>query len=460
MSPTSAAEIVNNQRGFFQSNATQSYDFRLQQLKKLKRVIQEHEQEFIDALKQDLARPEFEAYFELVILAHEISDAIKKLKSWMKPQKIKTGLMAQPGTSYIKSTPLGNTLNIIPYNYPIVLALQPLVGALAAGNTMVLKPSEITPACSKALYNAINNNFDANYIAVMEGEVEVTTALLECKFDHIFFTGSARVGRIILTAAAKHLTPVTLELGGKSPVIVDKNCDIALAVRRIAAGKFLNAGQTCIAPDHVYVHTDIQVEFTEKMKACILAAYGNEPVKSKDIGRIINDTHFNRIRKLIDPDKVVVGGQTQVEDKFIAPTLLQNVTMDDAVMQQEIFGPLLPIIEFSCTDDIYQNIAKLPQHPLAMYIFTNNKIFENELITNIRCGGVNVNNTLMQVANAHLPFGGIGESGAGSYHGKHSFDLFSHKKGVVRSATWIDPKLRYAPYGTKVNLLKKLFNWL
>ena len=240
----------------------------------------------------------------------------------------------------------------------------------------------------------------------------------------------------------------------------NEDSDIDLAVRRIASGKFLNAGQTCIAPDHIYVHVDIKDEFIRKMKDCILKTYSENPSQNKEFGRMINDTQFNRVSNLIDPDKVVIGGQTKSDEKFIAPTLLTDISMDDAIMQNEVFGPVLPVIEFNSIDDIYNNIAQLPAHPLAMYIFTNDKSFEKELISNIRCGGVNVNNTLMQLANGYLPFGGVGESGNGGYHGKHSFDLFSHKKSVVRSATWIDPKLRYAPYGKKIIILKKMFNWL
>ncbi|WNC74213.1 aldehyde dehydrogenase [Thalassotalea psychrophila] len=447
---------VNIQREYFKTDATVSYEFRLAQLKKLKQAIAQRTEQFAEALHQDLGRPEFEAYFELTVLYDDVKDAISNLKKWMKPTKVTTGLMAQPGRSRIEHAPLGNVLILVPYNYPVALAFQPLIGAIAAGNTVIIKPSEHTPACSAIISELLKTTFDADFVKSIEGGIEATTELLEHKFDHIFFTGSAAVGKIIMAAAAKHLTPVTLELGGKSPTIVNKDCNLEQAVKRILSGKFLNAGQTCIAPDHVYVHQDIKQAFLAKAKEIVLQWYGEDPIASSDYGRIINTRHFQRISSLIPKDKVIVGGQLNAKQNFIAPTILQDITVADEIMQEEIFGPVLPVLEFSDLKDVCQQIEKLPQHPLAMYIFTQNKVFEQTLISKVRCGGVNVNSTLMHAVNPHLPFGGVGQSGMGAYHGKYSFELFSHKKCVLKSATWLDIPLRYAPYGTKVNLLKKL----
>jgi len=448
---------VKLQREYFETDDTHSYEFRLSQLKKLQQALLDKKELFVEALISDLGRPEFEAYFELVLMYDELKDTIKHLKKWMKATPVKTNLLSQPAKSKIEYCPLGNILILVPFNYPVLLALQPLIGAIAAGNTVIIKPSELTPTTSTLICELIKECFEAKYVCAVEGGIDESNALLENRFDHIFFTGSPNVGRIVLAAAAKHLTPVTLELGGKSPTIVNKDCKLDQAVKRILSGRFLNAGQTCIAPDHVYVHQDIKEAFLNKAKETILSWYGENPIDSKDLSRIINNRHFNRICGLIKKENIVVGGQTDEDEKFIAPTLLKNISFDDDIMQQEIFGPVLPVLEFSDLDDVCQQIKKLPQHPLAMYIFTKDSQFEHSLIKRIRCGGVNVNNTLMHVVNSHLPFGGVGESGMGSYHGQKSFELFSHKKSVLKSATWIDIPLRYAPYKKKVNLLKKLF---
>lgn len=457
MSTLDINSAVTQQRDFFNTDETHAYEFRITQLKKLQKVILENKERFIEALHKDLGRPEFEAYFELVILYDDLKDAIKHVKKWMKPQRVKTNLLSQPGKSRIEYCPLGNVLILVPYNYPVLLAFQPLIGAIAAGNTAIVKPSSLTPATSALIEEVIKATYPDKYVNCLLGSTEVTNQLLENKFDHIFFTGSPNVGRIIMAAAAKHLTPVTLELGGKSPTIVHKDCKLDLTVKRILSGRFLNAGQTCIAPDHVYVHRDIKEAFLEKAKEVILQWYGSDPIQSKDFSRMINARHFKRVSELIPTDRVVIGGQTDESEKFIAPTLLRDITQNDDIMQEEIFGPVLPVLEFSDIADVCQQLVKLPQHPLAMYIFTEDKQFEQTLVRKVRCGGVNINNTLMHAVNSHLPFGGVGESGMGSYHGKLSFDLFSHKKSVIKSATWLDIPLRYAPYGDKVKLLKSLF---
>lgn len=457
MSTIDINNAVKIQRDYFNTDETHPYEFRISQLKKLQQVILEKKEQFVAALYKDLGRPEFEAYFELTILYDDLKDAIAHLKKWMKPTRVKTNLLSQPGKSRIEYCPLGNVLILVPYNYPIILAFQPLIGAIAAGNTAIIKPSSLTPASSALIDEVINATFSPKYVQSIQGSTEITNQLLDNKFNHIFFTGSPNVGRIVMAAAAKHLTPVTLELGGKSPTIVNKDCKLEQAVKRILSGRFLNAGQTCIAPDHVYVHRDIKEAFLAKAKEVVLQWYGSDPENSKDFARMINDRHFKRVSGLIPQDRIVVGGQTREEEKFIAPTVLRDITHNDDIMQEEIFGPVLPVLEFSDFDDVCQQIGKLPQHPLAMYIFTHDKQFEQALIRKIRCGGVNVNNTLMHVVNSHLPFGGVGESGMGSYHGKYSFELFSHKKSVIKSATWLDIPLRYAPYGNKSKLLKKLF---
>ncbi|WP_286263678.1 aldehyde dehydrogenase [Thalassotalea atypica] len=449
-------KLVLQQKAYFNTDATYPYDFRLAQLYQLKDAMLKYTPSLVEALNKDLGRPEFEAYFELAMCFHEVNGAIKNLKKWMKPKKIKTDVLAQPGKSRIEYCPVGQVLIMVPYNYPAALTIQPLVGAIAAGNTAIIKASSVTPATSSLLDKMLNDAFDAQYICSLQGSTEVTNVLLEQKFDHIFFTGSPNVGRIVMAAAAKHLTPVTLELGGKSPTIVNRDCNLEQAVKRIVSGRFLNAGQTCIAPDHVYVHQDIKEQFLAKIKAVVTEFYSENPIQSKDFGRIINDRHFNRVSALIPQDRVVVGGQIDASQKFIAPTVVKDVTFDDDIMQEEIFGPVLPVMTFTDIDDVRQQIAKLPEHPLAMYIFTKDKAFEQELVRKVRCGGVNVNSTLMHVANSHMAFGGFGESGMGAYHGQHSFELFSHAKGVVKSATWLDIPLRYAPYTGKVKWLKKL----
>lgn len=451
-----ANQLVEKQRDYFSQRHTHSYDFRVSQLKKLKHAIIAHQDDLVKGLHTDLGRPEFEAYFELAICVHEISDTIKNLKKWMKAKKVKTGILAQPGSSRIEYVPKGNVLNLVPYNYPVTLAFQPLVGVIAAGNTCILKPSSVTPASSAIVEKIIKETFDEAYIACMQGSTDVTNALLEEKFDHIFFTGSPNVGRIVMAAAAKHLTPVTLELGGKSPTIVDKNCQLDVAVKRIVSGRFLNAGQTCIAPDHVYVHEDIKDIFIEKLKQAVIDSYGENPIHSPDFGRMINNKHFKRVSGLIPQERVVVGGQFDEAQRYIAPTVVKDVSFDDDIMHEEIFGPVLPVLTYKGFEDVCEKISRLPQHPLAMYIFTKDRQFEQALVNNVRCGGVNVNSTLMHVANGHLPFGGVGESGMGAYHGKHSFELFSHAKSVIRSATWLDIPLRYAPYGNKVKWLKAM----
>lgn len=451
-----AAHAVRKQRQYFESGATRSYEFRVRALKRLKQAVVDYQAELEAALKQDIGRPPVEAYIEITTAFEDLKHTIKHLKNWMKPQRVGTTMWAQPGRSRIESVPLGVNFIMGPYNYPFLLCIQPLIGAIAAGNTAILKPSSLNPTVADVMEKMIKECFDPDFIAVFKGSTDVTNALLEQRFDHIFFTGSPRVGRIVMAAAAKHLTPVTLELGGKSPTIVHSDANLKVAARRILAGKMLNVGQTCIAPDHLFVHSKIKDRFQQVLVDTLREFYGDDPTGSPDLGRMINERHFDRVAALIDKDRVIYGGQTDREHKFIAPTLLKDVTMDDAVMQEEIFGPVLPIIEYGSLPELFRMTSKLPDHPLALYLFTESAQVEREVLDNIQFGGGAINNTVMHVANPNLPFGGVGESGMGAYHGKSSFDTFSHKRSILKATTMIDLKLRYAPYGDRVEMFRKL----
>jgi aldehyde dehydrogenase (NAD+) len=331
-----------------------------------------------------------------------------------------------------------------------------LIAAIAAGNTAVVKTSEMTPASSAVIQRFIEDVFVPEYVAYVPGAVEETTLLLAQKFDHIFFTGSPRVGSIVMSAAARHLTPVTLELGGKSPCIVHHDANLDIAVKRICSGKFMNAGQVCIAPDYVLVHQKVKEAFLERLKHRIVECFGEDASASPDYGRIINDSHFQRISAMIEPHKVVAGGQLDAARRYIAPTVLRDIQLDDKAMSEEIFGPVLPVLEYKDFDDIYKVIAQLPQHPLAFYIFSESRKVQHELIARIQFGGGCINNCIMHIVNSYLPFGGVGQSGMGAYHGFHGFDSFSHKKSVFKSATWIDLPLLYAPYRDKIKLLRMI----
>lgn len=449
-------KIVTNQRVFFNTRTMQSYEFRLDQLQKLKAGIIKYEKEFITALKTDLGKSEFEVYAtEIGFTLHDLTNTIKNLKKWMKPKKVKTPILVQPASSQIKSSPLGVNLIIAPFNYPVQLALAPLVTAIAAGNTAVVKTSELTPNCSEIIQKLIEDTFNPNYIAYIPGEIPETTILLQQKFDHIFFTGSPRVGSIVMQAAAKHLTPVTLELGGKSPCIVHSDAKLDIAVNRIVYGKFMNAGQTCVAPDYILVHKDVKDEFLEKIKDRIIRMYGKNAKLSNDYGRIVSKQHLARIVNHIDSEKVVVGGDYNKEEKYIAPTVMKDVDLTDSVMSEEIFGPILPVMEYENLEDIYDIIAKLPQHPLACYIFSESKSVQEELATNIQFGGGCINHCIQHLVNPNLPFGGVGESGMGSYHGYEGFKQFSHQKSVLKAVTWFDPPLLYPKYNKlKLKLIK------
>lgn len=436
--------LVAQQRRFFQTGQTQDIAFRLQQLKKLKQAVLDRQDQILEAVRLDLGRPKFEGYFELSALS-EANTAIKHLTTWAKPQRVKTGIDQFPASAWIQPDPLGVVLIIGPWNYPFQLVFAPLVGAIAAGNCAILKPSEHAPHTSKVVAELVESIFDPNYVAVVPGDVSTSQALLEERFDHIFFTGGSAIGKVIMAAAAKHLTPVTLELGGKSPCIIDRNVQLEYAAKRIIWGKFINAGQTCIAPDYLLVDRAIAAEFMPLLAQKITQFFGEEPEQSPDFGRIIHQRHFDRLVSFIQDGKAIAGGNHNASKKYIAPTLLTNVSWDASVMQDEIFGPILPIFEY---DDLEEAIAIVNARPkpLALYFFSKDEQKQNRVLSATSSGGVCINDTVMQVGVGDLPFGGVGESGMGRYHGKYSFDVFSHYKSVLKKSFLLDLAWRYAPY--------------
>lgn len=437
-------EIIANQKAFFNTNKTRDIDFRITQLKKLKGLIQQYEPMLNEAIYRDFKKSAFEAYItELSFVYDEIDLAIKKLPSWARQRGIKPNLLTLPSSSYLIPEPLGTCLVIAPWNYPIQVSLIPLISAMAAGNTGVLKPSEIPAATSAVLAKMINENFPAEYIVAIEGGIPETTALLEYKFDKIFFTGSPAVGKIVYQAAAKHLTPVTLELGGKSPAIVTKNTNLKIAAKRIVFGKFLNSGQTCIAPDYVVVDESVKGEFLEHLKTYI--SKFDYSTENGNYVQIINDQNFQRLAGLINKEKIYFGGETDQATRYIAPTLLTNVSFDDPVMQDEIFGPILPVLSYTKLDDLIAAIKSKPK-PLSLYIFSNDKAIRAKLLREISFGGGTINHTLLHFANTNLPFGGVGNSGTGTYHGMAGFTTFSHYKSIMEKPFYLEPDLMYPPY--------------
>lgn len=445
----STLETIQQQRDFFASNKTKEIQFRIQQLKKLKTVILANEAEICDALYQDLHKSKEEAFLtEIGIALSEIDYHIKKLKKWSKPQRVTSPLTLFPSSSKIIHEPLGLVLIIAPWNYPFQLLINPLVGAISAGCCAVLKPSSDTPAIEKVMQKMIAETFEPNYIQLVAGGTEVSNYLLSQRFDLIFFTGSPQVGKIVMKAASENLTPVVLELGGKSPCIIDKDAHLDIAAKRIVWGKFVNAGQTCIAPDYLFVHDEIKDELVAKLKKYILQFFGENPQNSEYFGRIVHERAFNRISEYLNDGKIIHGGITDKETKYIAPTLMDDIKSGAPIMQNEIFGPILPILTFSNIEETITYI-KQNEKPLALYFFGKNNA--SKVVNETSSGGVCVNDTLMHVVNHHLPFGGVGNSGIGKYHGKYSFETFSNAKGCVSTPTWIDLPMKYVPY--------KFFKW-
>jgi aldehyde dehydrogenase (NAD+) len=449
---TDAAEVTNvvaRLRDGFESGRTRPLEWRARQLRRMKTMLEEREAEFLDALAADLGKPRLEGWAtDLGIVINEIDHALRHLASWLKPERVWTPLAQRPGRAAVHREPFGVALVIAPWNYPVHLLLLPMVGALAAGNAAVGKPSEVTANTSAALARIVPEYLDPDCVAIVEGGVVETQGLLAERLDHVFYTGNGRVGRVVMEAAAKHLTPVTLELGGKSPVIVDGAANIRVAARRIAFGKFLNAGQTCIAPDYVLVARDREDELVQQIGRAIRDFYGTDPAVSPDYARIVNDSHFRRLEQLLADGTAAVGGRTRAEERYIAPTVLRDVSPDAEVMAEEIFGPILPVLPVADADEAIEFVNERDK-PLALYLFSESDMVQQRVLERTSSGGACVNATMMHVTVPELPFGGVGPSGMGAYHGKAGFDVFSHRKSVLVKSTRLDPKLAYPPY-TKV----------
>lgn len=443
---------------YFSQGITKSYDYRQQQLLGLLKFIHEREDDIINALRTDLGKSAAEALSaEIGMLVSEINFTLKHLSSWMKAKRVATPMAAQPATSLIYPEPLGVILVIAPWNYPVQLTLTPMIGAIAAGNCVMVKPSELAPASSRLLAEALPAYVDKRSVQIVQGGIPETTALLAEAFDHIIYTGNGKVAQIVMTAAAKHLTPVTLELGGKSPCIIDELSDLKTVAKRLIWAKFSNAGQTCIAPDYVLVNTKQEQALLSEMKTVLLEFYGRHPITSADYGRIINKNHFQRLMKLIPGSgDIVVGGEGDEQARFIEPTILRNVPPDSPVMADEIFGPILPVLTVNNIDEAIAFINARPK-PLALYLFSNNKQRQEQVISSTSSGSVSVNFPMMQMVNPQLPFGGVGPSGMGAYHGKFSFDSFTHYKPVMKKPLWLDLSLLYPPYG---QAFMKVVRWL
>ncbi len=443
---TQIEQILAAQRVYFHSGATLAVNFRIAQLRRLYAEITSREQEITAALYKDLGKHSFESYMcEIGTTLSEISYMIKHCRRFAKAQKVHTPLSQFAASSYIQPTPYGNVLIMSPWNYPFLLTMEPLVDAIAAGNTAVIKPSAYSPATSAVVESIISACFAPQYIAVVTGGRTENAALLQQKFDFVFFTGSQAVGKEVLRHTAEHLTPAVLELGGKSPCIVDATAKIGLAAKRIVFGKYLNCGQTCVAPDYILCHESIKAQLIQAICAEITAQFGADPLQNPEYGRIINEKHFDRLLSLIHAEKTVHGGQYNRNSLQIAPTVMEHITFDDAVMQEEIFGPVLPILTYERTEQIYDMLADKPR-PLALYLFTEDKHQMKDLTTRLRYGGGCINDTIIHLVASNLPFGGVGESGMGAYHGKTGFDTFSHHKAIVNKKTWMDLSLRYHPY--------------
>lgn len=453
-------KILENQKKFFESGKSRDINFIKRKLQQLKNSILKNEEFIYSALYKDLKKSKFEAYIsEIGILISEIDLVIKNIHKWSKPKKIRSSMLNFPSNDFIISEPYGCTLVIAPWNYPFQLAISPIISAIASGNTVVLKPSEITKHTGEIIKTLLSDIFEENHLKVVLGGVPETTQLLNLRWDYIFFTGSVEVGKIIAKAASKHLTPCTLELGGKNPCIVDSTANLKLSAKRLVWGKFLNAGQTCIAPDFILVHESIKSKLIDLLITEIKKAYGVNPEISKSYPRIVNSNNFERLKAILKGESILYGGETNSDDNYFAPTLIDSPSVNSKLMQKEIFGPILPILSFKDINDI-DKIIKPLEKPLALYVFSTNKNFYNSIITKYSFGGGAINDTMIQFGNSRLPFGGVGESGIGAYHGKYSYDTFTHKKSISIKSNWLDIPIRYAPYNGKLNLLKKAFKWL
>jgi len=457
MSNQNIEQILDSQRDFFKSGATLPVSFRISMLKKLAEAVKAHEQEITDALKKDLGKSASESYMcEIGMVLSEISYMIRHVKRFAAKQHVHTPLAQFAAVSYQKPVPYGNVLIMSPWNYPFLLTIDPLVNAIAAGNTAVVKPSAYSPATGEVVQAILEECFPEEYVAVVTGGRKENAALLEQKFDFIFFTGSQNVGREVLRHAAEHLTPAVLELGGKSPCIVDSTAKLKLAAKRIVFGKFLNCGQTCVAPDYVLCDASVKDALVEEICAEIQRQFGENPLENPDYGKIINEKHFERLCGLIEADKVVHGGTAHKETLQIAPTVLDRVTWEDAVMQEEIFGPILPILTFGKFEEVFEALSDR-EKPLALYLFTEDKARVKAVTERIQYGGGCINDTIIHLATSEMGFGGVGESGMGAYHGKAGFDAFSHTKSIVDKKTWMDMPMRYQPYTKFFDKMIRMF---
>jgi len=455
---TDISRIISSQREYYFTHATRSIDFRIKNLKKLKQAILKYEDRLYDSLKKDLGKSSFEAYAaEIGFTLEELSVHIANLRKWAKPTRIRTDLVNFYSKSFVIHEPLGVVLVMAPWNYPFQLLFNPLIGAMSAGNCVVLKPAHYAGCTAEVVRELINETFDERFISVFTGGRAVIQELLNERFDHICFTGGTYLGKIVMEKASRHLTPVTLELGGKSPCIVDEDADIDVAARRITFGKFLNSGQTCIAPDYLFAHSKIKKQLLERIKHYITVSFGPDPKQSPDYGRIINDEQFERLTDLIKKGNVVAGGIIDPEERYIAPTILDNVEADDPVMMEEIFGPIFPVMEYNDLDEVI-SFVNGREKPLAMYFFSSSREKQKKILSRTSSGGGCINDTIVHLTNARMPFGGVGYSGMGSYHGKFSFNTFSHHRSIISKSTLLDMPLRYAPYKNKLWLAKLLMH--
>ncbi|MBQ4087724.1 MAG: aldehyde dehydrogenase [Clostridia bacterium] len=443
-------QIVENQKTFFLSGATLPVSFRISQLKKLYHAVKSREAEICTALEKDLGKSNYEAFMcEVGLVLTEISYMISHTKKFAKEKRVHTPLAQFASRSYKKPCPFGNTLIMSPWNYPFLLTIDPLADAIAAGNTAVVKPSAYSPATSALIKEMLEEIFAPEYIAVVSGGRKENAELLSQKFDFVFFTGSQTVGKEVLRHTAEHLTPAVLELGGKSPCIVDSTAKIKLAAKRIVFGKYLNCGQTCVAPDYILCHSSIKNELVKEILLQVKKQYGEKPLENPDYGKIINEKHFDRLCGLIDSNKTLLGGENNRDTLQIAPTVMDHVTWEDAVMQEEIFGPIMPILTFESFDELYNKLGDAPK-PLALYLFSEDKKRIKEVTERLRYGGGCINDTIIHLATSEMGFGGVGESGMGTYHGRVSFEAFSHTKSIVDKKTWMDLPMRYQPYTSKL----------
>jgi len=447
---------MSEMRDFFQTGTTLNVSWRKKQLKALRASISEHESAILKALQEDLGKSDFEGYAtELGIVYSEIDHHLKHLDSWSRPKRVRSTILSFPSRSYIVTQPLGVVLIMSPWNYPFQLTMAPLVAAIAAGNCAVVKPSRYSAHTSRVLVEILSKVFPSEYVATFEGGSEMNTALLNYRFDHIFFTGSPTVGKIVMQKAARFLTPVTLELGGKSPALIDEGTNLKLAAKSIAWGKFLNAGQTCVAPDYILVKHDLQERFVEELIGAIQSMYGTDPLNNSEFPKIINEKHFTRLTDLLGTGTLAYGGQLDPKLMKIAPTILVGPNLDSTLMTEEIFGPILPIISFNQFEEAFSFIEGR-EHPLALYFFGNNSQHEKQVVDSLLFGGGCINDTVLHLSNPHLPFGGVGASGMGRYHAKDGFMTFSHKKSILKKYTFLDVPLRYAPFKGKYSLLRRM----